>query len=51
MQIFKQLGIFYSRSMASLAEQFAAAQKKVGQLKEDPGNAEKLKLYAMFKQV
>ena len=38
------------RSFASLAKEFATAQTNVTKLKEDPGNSEKLKLYAMFKQ-
>jgi len=34
----------------SISNQFEAAQKKLMTLKESPGNAEKLKLYALFKQ-
>jgi len=34
----------------SIGDQFDAAQKRLMTLKESPGNAEKLKLYALFKQ-
>lgn len=38
------------RMFASVSDEFAAAQANVGKLKEDPGNAVKLQLYALFKQ-
>jgi diazepam-binding inhibitor (GABA receptor modulator, acyl-CoA-binding protein) len=37
-------------SMADLKAQFEKAQADVKKLDEDPGNAAKLKLYALFKQ-
>lgn len=36
--------------MANLKAQFEQAQADVKQLDEDPGNAAKLKLYALYKQ-
>jgi diazepam-binding inhibitor (GABA receptor modulator, acyl-CoA-binding protein) len=35
---------------ANLAAQFEQAQQDVKKLSDDPGNAAKLKLYALFKQ-
>ena len=37
--------------LGSVEEEFQAASEKVKTLKEDPGNDNKLKLYALFKQV
>lgn len=37
--------------MSSLTTDFKNAAEKLKQLKADPGNEMKLKLYAMFKQV
>lgn len=37
--------------MSSLTTDFKNAAEKLKQLKDDPGNEMKLKLYAMFKQV
>ncbi|XP_070708933.1 enoyl-CoA delta isomerase 2 [Pempheris klunzingeri] len=39
-----------SRMMAATVEQFEEAKRRLGTLKNDPGNEVKLKIYALFKQ-
>ena len=39
------------QSFSDLSSRFEAAQAKLNTLTEDPGNAAKLKIYGLFKQV
>ena len=39
------------RLMSSLRNDFEDAKTRLNQLKDDPGNETKLKIYALFKQV
>ena len=40
-----------ARNLSSISDQFNQAKENVSKLTQDPGNAVKLKMYALFKQV
>ena len=44
-------GLGSVRCFSDLSSRFEAAQTKLNTLTEDPGNAAKLKIYGLFKQV
>lgn len=49
--IFSQSFVTSTNLYAARDAQFEEAKKRLNQLKEDPGNQVKLRIYALFKQV
>ena len=47
----RSAGLGSVRCFSDLSSRFEAAQAKLNTLTEDPGNAAKLKIYGLFKQV